>query len=123
MRMANVATFLAAKQWNMNERIDKPFISVLGETYELVTDKFKFLGECVWSSPCVLATHCKGERFECNKTCESKMFFRGTYVEVIDKRPMIVTLTLKDGSKEEYRYVLPPVVVGNLVIGSKFIES
>jgi len=55
VRMQHIATYLAAIQWNVNGRTDKPFIALLGETYELITDKFKFVAECVKSNPCVLA--------------------------------------------------------------------
>ena len=46
-RMALVATFIAGTQWLVDGRAGKPFISLLGETYELVTDKFKYYGENV----------------------------------------------------------------------------
>ena len=38
-RMANIVSFISATQWVLNNRVSKPFISMLGETYELVTPK------------------------------------------------------------------------------------
>ena len=53
--MLLVATFDAAKQWFVNGRTSKPFISLLGETYEVVTDKYKFYGENCSLQPPILA--------------------------------------------------------------------
>ena len=61
--MLDVVSFIIASQWVVNKRSAKPFISLLGETYELVTDKFKFLSEHVKSNPSVTAMHCQGEKF------------------------------------------------------------
>ena len=46
-RMLNIAAFTAATQWFVINRTSKPFISLIGETYEVVTDKFKYYGEIV----------------------------------------------------------------------------
>lgn len=66
-RMIDIATFYAGGPWCINNRLAKPFISMLGETYELVTDKFKFYGENVSQCPPILAFNAKGEGFEINK--------------------------------------------------------
>jgi len=72
-RMTHIVSFIAASQWVVNNRVSKPFISLLGETYELVTPKFKFIAECVKSLPCVVAYHVSGDGFVAYKTCEGKM--------------------------------------------------
>ena len=46
-RMVLVSTFAAATQWFVVNRTSKPFISMLGETFEIVTDKFQYYGENV----------------------------------------------------------------------------
>jgi hypothetical protein len=45
--MALVSTFVAATQWFVVNRTSKPFISMIGETFEAVTDKFQYYGENV----------------------------------------------------------------------------
>ena len=121
-RMALVATFIAATQWVALNRTSKPFISLLGETYELITDKFKFVGECVRTAPCTLAFKTKGEKFELYKTCLTKMEFTGTQVNVQDSYEVNINLTLQDGSTEKYVYNFPKMTVGNLMIGTRYIE-
>ena len=46
-RLVLVSTFVCATQWFVVNRTAKPFISILGETFEVVTDSFKFYGENV----------------------------------------------------------------------------
>lgn len=104
-------------------RTSKPFISLLGETYELITDKFKFVGECVRTVPCTLAFNVKGEKFELYKTCQTKMEFTGTQVNVQDSFETYLNLTLPDGSVEKYVYNFPKMTVGNLMIGTRYIEA
>ena len=47
VRMAYVLAETMAQQWLVLNRTKKPFISLIGETFEIVTDKFKFYGENV----------------------------------------------------------------------------
>ena len=46
-RMVLVSGYATSFYWVIDGRIAKPFKSILGETYELVTNKFKFYGENV----------------------------------------------------------------------------
>lgn len=49
------------------------------------------------------------------------MAFTGKAVQVQDKLPCEVVLHV-DGQKEVYRFKRPKMVVGNIVIGERFIE-
>ena len=51
---------------------------MLGETYELVTDKFKFYGENCSQFPPVICFNCSGDGFHINRKVEAKMKFTGT---------------------------------------------
>ena len=68
--MVLVCSLVCASQWFNNKRTSKPFSSLVGETYELKTNKFKFVGECVSKEPTVLAYHAKGLGFEISKNVE-----------------------------------------------------
>lgn len=47
---------------SVNEKmLSKPFNPILGETYELTTDKFEYLAEQVSHHPPVCAVHVKGK--------------------------------------------------------------
>ena len=51
------------------------------------------------------------------------MHFKGNRVEVSDNNASYITLTLPDGSKEEYSYIFPNLVIGNIMVGGKYIEA
>ena len=96
MRMINVAIFTAATNWCCVGRIAKPFISLLGETYELVTDKFKYYGENVSQNPPLIVFHGEGEGFKVDKTVEARMQFTGTQVQVKDQRNCQLSIYCQD---------------------------
>jgi len=51
------------------------------------------------------------------------MSFNGTSVCVTDSRKTNITLKLPDGRKETYSFLFPSMVVGNLMIGTRYIEA
>ena len=50
------------------------------------------------------------------------MSFTGKSVQVQDQLPVQIEIQLEDGTKEIYTYTRPKIVVGNLVIGERYIE-
>ena len=81
-RMLNMAAFNAATQWFVINRTSKPFISLLGETFEVVTEKFKYYGENVSQQPPLLAFCAEGKGFKIlNNSC-TRMKFTGSAVNV-----------------------------------------
>lgn len=112
--MVLIATFLSATQWVTDKRTDKPFNSILGETFELVTDKFKYYGENVSSNPPVQAFNGQGEGFEVSKNVNTKVFFTGSKVKAIDDLKYQIKLFCGD-TIEEYEIEVPSMVIGNLV--------
>ena len=79
-RMMLVATMHAGAQWLVNGRTSKPFISLLGETYELITDKYRFFGESVSQHPPILAIMAQGEGWTLHKNINARMHFTGVQV-------------------------------------------
>lgn len=59
IRMAYVAAFNASRYCAVVGRTTKPFNSLLGETYELVTSKYRFFSEQVSHHPPITAYHCE----------------------------------------------------------------
>jgi len=78
IRMAYVLAETCAVQWFVLNRTKKPFISLIGETYELVTDKFKFYGENVSAFPPVCSYCVEGEGFKTHNFTNARMNFNGT---------------------------------------------
>jgi hypothetical protein len=58
LRLAYVAAWAIAGNIFINGRTDKPFNPLLGETYELVSPKYRFLAELVSHHPPILAMNC-----------------------------------------------------------------
>ena len=58
LRLAYVATWAIAGNIFFLGRTDKPFNPLLGETYELVAPKYRFLAELVSHHPPILAMNC-----------------------------------------------------------------
>ncbi len=54
-RMVYIATYNVACYFLIEGRCFKPFNPLLGETYELVTDKFRFFSESVSHHPPVIS--------------------------------------------------------------------
>ena len=96
----------------------KPFNPMLGETYELVTEDFRFIAEQVSHHPPVSVYQCEGKDYSFRGSYDTKSQFGiggGTGL-------MIVTLFgYQDYSFEKYNEVIsinrPRVYVNNLVFG------
>jgi len=77
LRLVNVAVTYMGCYNQVVGRLSKPFNPLLGETYELVTPKFRFLSEMVCHHPPITAFHCEGKNFECYRMMETKQKFNG----------------------------------------------
>lgn len=83
-RMLYVVTNIAGSAVNVTGRTSKPFITMLGETFEMVTDKYRYYGECVEEKPPILAFVLEGDGFRSTKTVNATMHFNGSRVRVHD---------------------------------------
>ena len=50
------------------------------------------------------------------------MVFTGKTVQIQDEYPLDISLDLGEGKVEKYRFKRPKIVVGNLVLGERYIE-
>ena len=64
LRIAYISAFNASQYANLEERNLKPWNPVLGETYELLTNNFKFFSEQVSHHPPITACHAKSKDYE-----------------------------------------------------------
>jgi hypothetical protein len=58
---------MASRYYLLSERISKPFNPLLGETYEVVTPRYRAVSEQVSHHPPVEAMQCQGEGFVVQK--------------------------------------------------------
>ena len=122
LRMAYVAiTFMGCYNQVLG-RLQKPFNPMLGETYELVTPKFRYLSEMVCHHPPITAFNCEGDGFKAFRMMETKQRFNGKCVTVSDENETEITIMVNGGSEEKYYVKVPNLIVGNLVIGERFVE-
>jgi len=76
-RLCYLAGSTAGVAVQMMGRVSKPMNPLLGETYELVTPKFRFMGETVSHHPPVFAVQMQGDGFESSRVCSFTQRFTG----------------------------------------------
>jgi hypothetical protein len=81
-RLALVAAFSAAGLCDTERRTRKPFISCVGETYELETQDFAIVGEQVESDIGVVQVDGKNAEWSLFCTSSVKSCFHGTNITV-----------------------------------------
>ena len=73
VRLMMVAAFGAAQYACAAKRTCKPFNPILGETYEYVCPKFKYIGEQVCHHPPISAAYASSDTYEFEMQTETKM--------------------------------------------------
>eukprot|EP00347_Sterkiella_histriomuscorum_P000861 403374240 len=122
MRMALVATYTTTRYSSVIGRMQKPFNSLLGETFELVTQKYRYFSEQVCHHPPINAFHCENSFYEVFSQASTSMRFNGRSVLFAPKDRVYIKLKLKDGSQELYSVNLPATSVHNLIIGKIYVD-
>ena len=103
-------------------RTRKPFNSLLGETFELVTSQYRFVSEQVSHHPPITAFHCESANYEVHASSSTTLKFNGRYAIFSPKDLVHINLRLVNGDLEIYSATLPDVSVHNLVLGKMYIE-
>lgn len=122
LRMANVATSLIAGFSTVPKRLGKPFNPLLGETYELVAPNFRFFSEQVSHHPPISCYNIEGLNYEVERQFETEQHFTGKGIKINDKNKAVVHLKLPGGKREMYLSKEPTMIVGNLFVGTTYIE-
>lgn len=127
MRLALVATYIVAGYSPASKCIAKPFNPLLGETFEIVTDKFVFLNEQVSHHPPICAGYCRGKHFSARTNCAITNKFNGRFLEINELYRSYITLDVKTGNGDErvtehYEIILPTLSVHNLVFGNMYLD-
>jgi hypothetical protein len=66
-------------------RTKKPFNPLLGETYELVTPKFRYFSELLCHHPPIVGMECEGQGWKFFKILENTLKFNGKSILINDK--------------------------------------
>jgi len=106
----------------LERNVTKPFNPLLGETYELVTDKFRFLAEQVSHHPPVTALDCQGVSGYRVWTCnQARAKFNGRGLTILPTFKYYVELGPQHNN-EKYEIQLPTISAHNLVIGNPYLD-
>jgi hypothetical protein len=95
---------------------------LLGETFELVTDKYRYFSEQVCHHPPISAFHYENQFYEVYSQAQTHLKFNGRYLFFSPCERIYLNLKLKNGKKEFYSSNLPMTSVHNLIIGTPYID-
>ena len=119
LRIAYISAFNWSQYANLEERNLKPWNPVLGETYELVTNYFKFFAEQVSHHPPITACHAQSKSYELYMHTDVKSSFKSTSLQFTPKGNTHIILK----STGEHFVVNRPInSVHNLILGTLYID-
>eukprot|EP00095_Tigriopus_kingsejongensis_P001648 snap_masked-scaffold801_size95070-processed-gene-0.4 protein:Tk01648 transcript:snap_masked-scaffold801_size95070-processed-gene-0.4-mRNA-1 annotation:"oxysterol-binding protein 2" len=121
-RMSFVATFAVSALASNFERMGKPFNPLLGETYELELQEFRFFTEQVCHHPPVSAFHAEHPEglFKFHGSMSPKTKFWGKSIEFMPKGVCTVELPQRD---EVYTWNNVHCVINNILLGTLWMEQ
>ena len=91
-RLAKIAVFSVVRSILFKDRVMKPFNSLLGETYELVTPNYRLIAEQVSHHPPISACYIQGDGYTFEQCCVPKIKFKGNSMDAEDEGNCIITL-------------------------------
>lgn len=118
-RLAYVATFSATQYNSLQGRSLKPFNPLLGETFEYVTDKFRYISEQVCHHPPISACHAESDNYELFFHTNVKNTFWGKSIEMKPLGSMHVILKKYN---EHYIINRPTTSAQNIIFGTFYVD-
>ena len=118
-RLVYIAAFAVTSYSGTDKRISKPFNPLLGETFELITPKFKYLSEQVSHHPPIGASHCQADGYEYWNEVHVTSRFRGKYLELKPEGLSHVTFT---DNNTHYSWNRVNTAVNNIIVGKIYLE-
>lgn len=120
-RLLFIAAFAITSYSGTDKRTSKPFNPLLGETFELITPKYRYLSEQVSHHPPIGASHCIAKGFTYWNEVHVTSRFRGKYLEL---RPEGLShLQFKNGDASvHYSWNRVNTAVNNIIVGKLYLE-
>jgi len=97
IRLAFVSTFMMSRFCTAVSRLQKPFNPLLGETYELVTNKFRLITEQVSHHPPITAYHIEASSYEVFSQQFTTTKFNGRSIITQPPNRIYILLKLSNG--------------------------
>ena len=82
MRLCLVAIHGCTQMAPIERITTKPFNPILGETYEYVTERFKYIAEQVSHHPPVTAVYCEGKHYKYSTCQATNTSFNGSMLKI-----------------------------------------
>jgi hypothetical protein len=120
VRMSLIVAFGASQYAAHDGRLSKPFNPLLGETYELLTPKYRLFAEQVSHHPPITAIISESDLWNYETDSDAKIVFNGTYVKAIPNGEQVVRLKNR---KEVYVISRPITFVNNILFGTMYNEQ
>jgi hypothetical protein len=102
--------------------MQKPFNPLLGETYELVTNKYRLITEQVSHHPPITAFHLEASKYEVLSQQATSAKFNGRSIITQPPNRIYVVLKLPNGEREVFSSTQPTLAAHNLVIGKMYVD-
>ena len=109
MRLVYISVYSASTFYLIHNRLQKPFNSLLGETFEVVTPEYRAISEQVSHHPPMAALYCQGENYTLSRLSCASVKFTGKAIWITDTNKSYVTLkpkALKDQIQESEAYTI-----------------
>jgi hypothetical protein len=121
-RLAYVSAYVITNLTCLERNTTKPFNPLLGETFEFVTPRFRFLAEQVSHHPPITALECQGTTgfkvWSCN---QGKTKFNGKSLCIHPTYKYYIEMGPKHDN-EKYEIELPVISAHNLIIGNPYLD-
>lgn len=118
-RLALVSAFAIAQFASSQDRVAKPFNPILGETYELVREEFRFVGEQVSHHPPVTAAHASSAHYEFYMQSRTIPAMSGNCMRAGNEDLQHVRLK---STGEHFTVTRPVTLLNNVLIGTMYTE-
>lgn len=117
LRLAYIAAFAITSYSGTDKRISKPFNPLLGETFELITPKFKYLAEQVSHHPPIGASYCTSSGYKYWNEVHVTSRFKGKYLELKPEGMSHLII-----GKEHFSWNRVNTAVNNIIVGKIYLE-
>ncbi len=119
LRIAYISVFNATQYNSCYGRTLKPFNPILGETFEYVTDRYRYFSEQVSHHPPICACHCEGRGYNFYFNTQVTNRFWGNSLEF---RPLGKTYLHLKNLDEDYSVSRPSTIGQNIIFGKLYLD-
>ena len=118
--MAYIGAFAVSMYAGTENRVSKPFNPILGETYEMIGERWKYICEQVSHHPPISAAYAESDLYEFWGNTAMKQSFKGTKLTFTPLGCM--NIRFKDND-DQFIIKRPTTNVNNIILGTMYIDT